>query len=84
VNGQRGRPADRAVASGGRRRAEARTETEAETEMGTETKTETRTEARIRIRTWGQVLSDGVHKLLGTDLRWAMALIIYSHHNPYE
>jgi hypothetical protein len=57
---------------------------EVEMEMGTETKTETRTEARIRIRTWGQVLSDGVHKLLRTDLRWAIALIIYSNHNPCE
>jgi hypothetical protein len=72
------------VASGGRTRAEARAETEAEMEMGTEIKIETRTEARIRTRTWGQRLSDGVNKLLCTDLRWAMALIIYSQHNPYE
>jgi hypothetical protein len=51
VSGQRGRPAESAVASGGRTRAEARTEMEAETETGTEAKTEIRTEARIRIRT---------------------------------
>ena len=60
-----------------RDRTEARTETRTRTRRQgheTGTRTETRTETRRRE---GRGHGDGINKLLRTDLRWAMALVIY-------
>jgi hypothetical protein len=61
--------------SSGSTTVEMRTETE--TGIGTGTGTETKTE--IRTRTRGEGLSDGVYKLLRSDLRQTIALLKYSH-----
>jgi hypothetical protein len=59
-----------------------------DTATATGTRTQTRTRSRTRRRGWEQGLGprhrqglgDGVNKLLRTDLRRTMALIIYSNH----